>query len=258
MLAARTLCIDLHLLALQGARGYIARDDLSEDLLKVDGGAVDRLDRRSLLFKDLEQFVDVLGVGEVDADDGFLCPLVQLQDRELRAQLPLLSVAQLALNGDGVGARLEEAQEVGDLLVDHYPPAVDDYGSLTHVLNNRHIVTAEQDGLALRIRNAPQMLAYLERRFYVEAQSRLVEEEHLGIGEHCHGDGKLLLHAAREAVHQLVLLALQVEAPQQVIDAPLHRTTGAAAVSGEVLHVLPHGQAPVEVAVPLKDGTDVA
>ena len=85
--------------------------------------------------------------------------------------------------------------QLGRRIHGHDIALVDHRDALAQRIGFEHVVRGEQDGLVLVLQVAHH-LAQLAGAHRVEADSRLVEEEHLGVVDQRAGDVQALLHAA--------------------------------------------------------------
>ncbi len=99
-------------------------------------------------------------------------------------------------------------------------------------------MAADQDRLAEGSELAEQ-LAKLDARPWVEARSRLIEQEHLGVVDERVGEAQPLLHAAGEAQDVGVALVREVDQLEEVADHPLALGGAEAVAATEEVEVLP-------------------
>ncbi len=134
---------------------------------------------------------------------------------------------------------------------------VDDGHPLAQRIGLEHVVRREQDRLVLGLQIADH-LAHLARPYRIQADRRLVEEEHLRVVQQRAGDVQALHHAARVALDLLLPAVGQAHELEQVRDA-LARDLGIDVVqAGEVAQVVLPGKAPVEPPLAAEDEADHA
>ena len=105
------------------------------------------------------------------------------------------------------------------------------------------------------VRDRAAQLAGADR---VDADRRLVEEEHLGVVQQPAGDVQPLPHAAGEALDALLLAAGEADHLEQVADPLPLLARGDAVQLGEVAQVVERVEPFVEAAVAAEDVADVA
>ena len=105
-------------------------------------------------------------------------------------------------------------------------PAVVDDGDAVAVLRLFHVVGRHEDGDLLffpeRVDEVPDGVP----RLRVEAQGRLVQEQHAGIVEEPPGDLEPALHAAGKVLDQVVLAALELDHGEHLVDPLLREARG--------------------------------
>ena len=131
----------------------------------------------------------------------------------------------------------------------------DDRDPVAERVGLEHVVGRQQDRLA-RVGERGDRRAELARAHGVEADRRLVEEEHLRVVEQPAGDVQALLHPARVTLGTLVLPALEPDELEQLVDPRLLDLRGHSVELGEVAQVVVAGKPFVDAALAAEDVAD--
>ena len=135
-------------------------------------------------------------------------------------------------------------------------PALRDHGdAVAQRVGLEHVVRRQQHRLAGRDQVGDRR-AQLARADRVDADRRLVEEDHLGVVQDPARDVQPLAHAARVALDALLLAALEPDELEQLVDPHALRLARHAVELGEVAQVVERREALVEAAVAAEDVAD--
>src|SRR6185503_16861648 len=214
-----------------------------------------RLARRHAAERDAvearEHVVGRLAAG-LGLDDDDLCLVAVLDgdrrdavDLAERLDLAVLDAVHLDLDDDAVGHLL---LEVARRPLRDDPPARDDGDAVAERVRLEHVVRRQEHGLA-RLLQAEDRLPELTRADGVDADRRLVEEDHRRVVQEPAGDVQPLAHAARVALDPLLLAALEPDELEQLLDPrPLAARLDAVELR-EVAQVVERREALVEAPV---------
>src|SRR6185503_14832877 len=215
--------------------GRLARRDAAErDAVEACEHVVGRLATGLGLDDD-----DLCLVAVLDGDRGDAVDLAE------RLDLVVLDAVHLDLDDDAVGHLL---LEVARRPLRDDPPARDDGDAVAERVRLEHVVRRQEHGLA-RLLQAKDRLPELTRADGVDADRRLVEEDHRRVVQEPAGDVQPLAHAARVALDPLLLAALEPDELEQLLDPrPLAARLDAVELR-EVAQVVERREALVEAAV---------
>ncbi|MCK7516214.1 MAG: hypothetical protein MZV64_00040 [Ignavibacteriales bacterium] len=152
---------------------------------------------------------------------------------------------------------LQVVLQVGGGVAGEHASLVDDRHAVAQFLGFDHVMGGQQQCAEfVCIQPAADQLADVARRAHVQAQGRLVEEEHFGVGQESAHDVHLLPQARREVGRFRVDAVLQPDHLQQVNDALVGFLRWHAVELREHPQVLAHGQQPVARRLSARDHVD--
>jgi hypothetical protein len=156
-----------------------------------------------------------------------------------------LGVAADRLDLDDQAAAVGRA-ELLDGAARHQPSADEDADAVADGLHLAEQMGGEQHRHPALGGDTPDQLQHLRHALRVDADGRLVQNQHVGVLDQGVGDAEALEHAARVGRHRIVGPLGEADLVQQRVDAALGVLRGDAVEPGGVVQILPAGEVGVE------------